>query len=112
MDVFVIPVGADKYELYYEQQEEPTEPDDEPASTGMVARWQRRFNLDEVQHYRLVGPEQAPCGNAKQQRITDLTGCTGDGDANGCLHTSDESRRSAESAARKFGRKMSGACLR
>jgi len=44
MDVFVIPVAADKYELYYEQPEEPAESDDEPVTTGVFARWQRRFN--------------------------------------------------------------------
>jgi Mitochondrial K+-H+ exchange-related len=43
MDVFVIPVGSDRYELYYEQQFEETEPDEEPASTGVFARLQRRF---------------------------------------------------------------------
>ncbi len=44
MDVFVIPVGSDRYELYYEQQIEETEPDAEPASTGIIARFQRRFS--------------------------------------------------------------------
>jgi hypothetical protein len=42
MDVFVIPVGADRYELYYEQQSDESEPD-EPESTGVFARLQRRF---------------------------------------------------------------------
>jgi hypothetical protein len=42
MDVFVIPVAADRYELYYEQQSEESEPD-EPESTGLFARLQRRF---------------------------------------------------------------------
>ena len=44
MDVFVIPVGSNHYELYYEQQIEETEPDEEPASTGIIARFQRRFS--------------------------------------------------------------------
>jgi hypothetical protein len=44
MDVFDIPVGADKYELYYEQEQEPSEPEEVPASSGMFAKWQRRFN--------------------------------------------------------------------
>ena len=44
MDVFVIPVGSDRFELYYEQQIEETEPDAEPASTGIIARFQRRFS--------------------------------------------------------------------
>ena len=38
MDVFVIPVAADRYELYYEQQTEEAEPEDEPASSGYIAR--------------------------------------------------------------------------
>jgi len=43
MDVFVIPVGADRYVLYYEQTIEP-EPEDEPAPTGRFAKLQRRFS--------------------------------------------------------------------
>ena len=43
MDVFVIPVGSHRYELYYEQQVEEAEPDEEPASAGIIARLQRRF---------------------------------------------------------------------
>lgn len=44
MDVFVIPVGSTRYELYYEPQIEETEPDEAPASTGIIARFQRRFS--------------------------------------------------------------------
>lgn len=44
MDVFVIPVGPDRYEPYYEQQIEDTQPGEEPASTGIIARFQRRFS--------------------------------------------------------------------
>jgi hypothetical protein len=44
MDVFMIPVAADRYELYYEQQAEEAEPEVESSSTGMIARLQRRFN--------------------------------------------------------------------
>jgi hypothetical protein len=44
MDVFVIPVGSTRYELYYEQPIEETEPDEEPASTGIIAKLQRRFS--------------------------------------------------------------------
>ena len=44
MDVFVIPVGSDRFELYYEQPIEEAEPDEEPASTGIIARFQRRFS--------------------------------------------------------------------
>jgi hypothetical protein len=44
MDVFVIPVGSTRYELYYEQPIEDTEPEEEPKSTGIIARFQRRFS--------------------------------------------------------------------
>jgi hypothetical protein len=44
MDVFVIPVASDQYELYYEQQTEELDQEDQPATTGMVARFQDRFN--------------------------------------------------------------------
>ena len=39
----MIPVGADRYVLYYEQTIEP-EPEDEPAPTGRFAKLQRRFS--------------------------------------------------------------------
>lgn len=42
MEVFVIPVGQDLYELYYEQIEELA-PDAEPPPTGIIAKLQRRF---------------------------------------------------------------------
>ena len=42
MDVFVIPIGGDRYELYYEQTSE-VEMEDEPPPSGMFARLQRRF---------------------------------------------------------------------
>ena len=44
MDVFVIPVGSNRFELYYEQQIEEVEPDEGPVSTGIIARFQRRFS--------------------------------------------------------------------
>jgi len=43
MEVFVIPVGADRYELYYEQTVE-LEPDAEPPRTGIMAALQRQFD--------------------------------------------------------------------
>jgi hypothetical protein len=42
MDVFVIPVGADRYELYCEHRTE-VEPDADGPPAGWVARLQRRF---------------------------------------------------------------------
>lgn len=43
MDVFVIPVGADRYELYCEQAPSPA-PDVDPAPNGVFARLQHRFS--------------------------------------------------------------------
>jgi Mitochondrial K+-H+ exchange-related len=57
MDVFVIPVAADRYELYYEHRTEESEPENEPASSGYLARFQRRFGellraAEDHQHHR------------------------------------------------------------
>jgi hypothetical protein len=61
MDVFVIPIGREKYELYCEQPSEPDAPD-EPAPTGLMGKlrhrvkaWVRRAEehhqrRDEVEH--------------------------------------------------------------
>jgi hypothetical protein len=43
MDVFVIPIGRDRYELYGEQPLEIDVPDEVPA--GFIARMRHRFNL-------------------------------------------------------------------
>lgn len=44
MDVFVIPVGPDRYELYCESEADPeTTAADEPEATGFVARVSRKF---------------------------------------------------------------------
>jgi hypothetical protein len=42
MDVFVIPVGTDSYELYYEQPVAGNDPV-EPETTGFIGKWRRRF---------------------------------------------------------------------
>src|SRR5215208_2230704 len=42
MDVFVIPVGADRYELYCEQPVAGDEPI-EPETTGWIGRLRRKF---------------------------------------------------------------------
>ena len=56
MDVFVIPVASDRYELYYEQETEEADAD-EPESTGVFARLQRRFKelLREAEEHRHEG---------------------------------------------------------
>jgi Mitochondrial K+-H+ exchange-related len=72
MDVFVIPVGADQYVLYYEQPVEP-EPEDEPAPTGMFARLQRRFGelLRAAEEHRHERTDQAGTSQSWTGRIQD-----------------------------------------
>lgn len=43
MDVFLIPVGRDEYELYYEPPDDDPVPTDELASSGFVRKWTLRF---------------------------------------------------------------------
>ena len=85
MDVFVIPVGVDRYELYYEQTTE-AKTDDEPAPTGMLAKWQRRFsdllraaeqhsgddNSQQPGHSPVVdGPDAGPHDGLDRERIAE-----------------------------------------
>jgi hypothetical protein len=72
MDVFVIPVGADRYVLYYEQTTEP-EPDDGPAPDGWLARWQRRFGelLRAAEERRHAGGERTPESGTWTGRLQD-----------------------------------------
>lgn len=44
MDVFVIPMGLDKYELYFEPSQEE-EPDAEPPSSGVFGRLRQKFTF-------------------------------------------------------------------
>ena len=71
MDVFVIPSGPDRYELYYEQTE--AESEDEPAAVGILARWQRRFSelLRAAEEHRQEGQEQAPTSPSWTGRMQD-----------------------------------------
>lgn len=73
MDVFVIPVAADRYELYYEHRTEEAEPEDEPASSGYIARLQRRFGdllraAEDHQHHR---DDQAEAARSWTGRVQD-----------------------------------------
>ncbi len=65
MDVFVVPVGSDRYELYCEQQAE-MEPEADRAADGWLARGQRRFGqiLREAEDQEQGGPREAPRGLA------------------------------------------------
>jgi len=63
MDVFVIPVGADRYELYCEQATDVDPQSEAGASPGVVARLQRRFGqlLREVEaHEHVTATAEAP----------------------------------------------------
>jgi hypothetical protein len=72
MNVFVIPVGADQYVLYYEQPIEP-EPDDDPAPTGMFATWQRRFSelLREAEEHRQERTDSSGASQSWTRRMQD-----------------------------------------
>jgi K+-H+ exchange-related protein len=74
MDVFVIPVGADQYVLYYEQTAEPeSQPEDEPAASGMIARFQRRFAelLRDAEEHRQERSEHAGASQSWTRRLQD-----------------------------------------
>ena len=69
MDVFVIPIGPDRYELYSEQPVAGEEPI-EPETTGWIGRLRRRFGgmvRAAEQHHRSGGaPDGTPKGWAAQ----------------------------------------------
>jgi hypothetical protein len=44
MDVFLIPLGGDRYELYCEAPAEEPESDPEPPKTGLIARIKHQFS--------------------------------------------------------------------
>jgi Mitochondrial K+-H+ exchange-related len=73
MDVFVIPVGADQYVLYYEHTLEAEPEEAESASTGVFARWQRRFSelLRAAEEHRQEGREQGPTSQSWTGRMQD-----------------------------------------
>jgi hypothetical protein len=65
MDVFLVPVAADRYELYCEEPEEADAPDGAPPPTGFFKRiaYRVRTTLAEAERDRRAGgirPEDAP----------------------------------------------------
>lgn len=61
MDVYLVPVGADRYELYCEVPDEPPAPD-EAAPSGVIGRLKQRFTamLAEAERQRHQSPEPDP----------------------------------------------------
>ena len=60
MDVFVIPIGLDRYELYCESADEAPQP--VPGSTGIIGRIRYRFAvmLHQAEERRRSGPSLSP----------------------------------------------------
>jgi hypothetical protein len=67
MDVYLVPIGAERYELYCEVPDEPVEAGAEP-STGFIGRMKVRFHalLADAERERRQGPvdhgDHAPAG--------------------------------------------------
>jgi hypothetical protein len=58
LDVYLVPIARDRYECYYEAEEEEEEPID-PAAQGLFARMKRRFNeqlkeAEEARHQKAI----------------------------------------------------------
>jgi len=60
MDVYLVPVGADRYELYCEVPDEPHTAADEQPPQGLIARLRHRFSemLAEAERERRHGPSE------------------------------------------------------
>ena len=73
MDVFVIPIGGDRYELYYEQTSEVEIEEEEPPPSGMFARLQRRFSelLRAAEEQRNQDSEQTDASQSWTRRMQD-----------------------------------------
>ncbi|MEP6914541.1 MAG: hypothetical protein ABJC89_02810 [Acidobacteriota bacterium] len=63
MDVYLVPIGAEQYELYCEVPDEPEAPDDQPP-TGFFRRLKSRFTtmLAEAERERRLGRTERPEG--------------------------------------------------
>ena len=72
MDVFVIPIGRERYELYCEQPAEVDVPPDE-VPTGFVDRLKHKFKvlLREAEERRRRGPEVEPEHKGRVARLQD-----------------------------------------
>jgi len=68
MDVFLVPVAPDRYELYCEEPDEPEPPADEATQPGLFRRMALRFReqLAEAERARRHGPQP---GEARRSLI-------------------------------------------
>jgi hypothetical protein len=67
MDVYVVPVGIDRYELYCEVAAGEQAPSEEPPPTGIIGRLRHKFALmlraaEERQHHHQLEPDPHPKG--------------------------------------------------
>lgn len=64
MDVFLLPIGPDKYELYYEPPDDDPAIVDEPKAEGFFRKWMHRFRemLREAEQARLAAAPAEPAG--------------------------------------------------
>ena len=63
MDVFLIPLGGDRYELYCEAPVEEPESDVEPPKSGLIARLKHQFSTvlataEQARHRRASQPPE------------------------------------------------------
>ena len=61
MDVFLVPIGGDRYELYCEVPDNPPEPDS-PASRGFFHRLKAKFHemIAEAERERRMAAAERP----------------------------------------------------
>ena len=67
MDVYVVPIGIDRYELYCEVAAGEQAPSEEPPPTGIIGRLRHKFTVmlraaEERQHRHHVEPDPQPRG--------------------------------------------------
>jgi hypothetical protein len=119
MDVYLVPISLDRYELYCEVPDEPAEPEPEPP-TGFFRRLKARFleMLAEAERERRAGRTERPSGGwvarvkarsmrwvaesiAEQRLLWHLRS-----QADACLHYPDDldASRAAEFLRRQLGR--------
>jgi hypothetical protein len=62
MDVYLVPIAAERYELYCEVPDEVQEPEEQEPPTGFVRRMKARFSaiLAEAERERRMGPAERP----------------------------------------------------